>query len=270
LSKTLKPEKPLRESLVSHHRATPEEEVRTIAQHIQEFVEGREVIFFSILVAILLALGGSGILWFLRSSEADIAREKLGQAYAAWREVYFPTGAPGAPPPAPAAPEVQIEKARSIEAVAREFPDTRAGAMASYLAGNAYSQAVRPEQAVPLLEAALNRFGEKDPARPFAQSALAAALEDGNQTQAALEAWTALMAFPSPRWKLAGLLGRGRNLERQGKADEARAVLATIVTEYPEEARALGFGVPAPAAAPDSGLRVTTRPVQVKKNSPPP
>ncbi len=260
MSKTLKPDKPLRESLLSHHRSTPEEEVRTIAQHIQEFVEGREVIFFSILVAILLALGGGGILWFLRSSESDIAREKLGQTYAAWREVYFPTGAPGAPPPAP---EVQIEKARSIEGVAKEFPDTRPGALASYLAGNAYAQAGRAEEAVPLLEAALVRFEAKDPARPFAQSALASALEDQGQTQAALKAWTALMAYPSPEWKLAGLLGRRRILERAGKNDEARAILATVIAEFPEETRALGFPV-TPAPAPGSELKVTTRPIKVE------
>jgi hypothetical protein len=175
LAKTLKPDKPLRESLVSHRVITPEEEVRTIADRVQAIVEGREVIFFSILVAIVLALGGSGILWYLRSNESDLAREKLGQAYAGWREAVFPTGVPGSPPPAPAAPEVQIEKARAIEQVALDFPGTRPGAMANYLAGNAYAQAGSPDRAMLLLQAALASFDEKDPARPFAQRALAGA-----------------------------------------------------------------------------------------------
>lgn len=266
MAKTLKPDKPLRESLASRHHSTPEEEVRTLAQHLQEFVEGREVILFSILVGIVLALGGGGILWFLRANEADIAREKLGQAYAGWRQVYFPPGTPGATPPAPAAPEVQIEKAQAMEQVAREFPDTRAAAMADYLAGNAYLQAGSPERAAPLLRSAIERFGTEDPARPFAQSAIAGALEDQGKVEEALAAWTALMSFPSPEWKLGGLVGRGRVLERQGKQKEALAVYATVAAEFPEEAHALGLpGASAGGAAPGSDLKVTTRPIEVKK-----
>jgi hypothetical protein len=71
------------------------------------------------------------------------------------------------------------------------------------------------------------------------------------------------MAYPSPEWKLAGLLGRRRILEQEGKKDEAGAILATVVAEFPEEARALGFPVP-PAPAPGSELKVTTRPIKVE------
>ncbi len=105
-----------------------------------------------------------------------MAREKLGVAYAAYREALFPPGAPGAPRPAAAAPEVQIEKAQAIEQVAKDFPGTRAAAMAGYLAGNAYLLAGSPAKAIPLLRAAIDGLKEKDPARPFAQSALAGAL----------------------------------------------------------------------------------------------
>ncbi len=265
MAKTLKPDKPLRESLASHRPVTPEEEVRTIAEHVQEIVEGREVFFFSILVAIVLALGGGGILWYLRSNEADLAREKLGQAYAGWREVFFPPGEPGAPPPAPADPEVQIEKAQAIEQVAREFPGTRPGAMANYLAGNAYLQAASPDRAVPLLRAALAGFGANDPARPFAQSALAGSLEDQGQVEEALNAWTALMAVPSPEWKLEGLLGRGRILERQGRKSEAQAIYATVAAEFPEQARAMGLPMAAAGLPSGSDLKVTTRPIAVEK-----
>jgi tetratricopeptide (TPR) repeat protein len=266
LAKTLKPDKPLRDSLASHRPVTPAEEVRTLADGVQAIVEGREVIFFSILVAIVLALGGSGILWYLRSNESDLAREKLGQAYAGWREIVFPTGVPGAPPPAPAAPEVQIEKARAIEQVARDFPGTRPGAMANYLAGNAYVQAGSPDRAMPLLRAALAGFDGKDPARPFAQSALAGALEDQGKADEALKAWTALMANPSPAWKLEGLLGRGRILEGQGRKSEAQAIYATVAAEFPDQARAMGLPVVAPGSdLPGSDLKVTTRPIQVEK-----
>ena len=264
MAKTLKPEKPLRSSLASH-RVTPEEEVRTLAQKVQEIVEGREIFFFSIFVAIVLALGGGGILWFLRSSEADMAREKLGVGYAAYREALFPPGAPGAPRPAAAAPEVQIEKAQAIERVAKDFPGTRAAAMASYLAGNAYLLAGSPAKATPLLRIAIDGLKEKDPARPFAQSALAGALEEEGKADEALKAYTALMAVPSPQWKLEGLLGRGRILDAQGKKDEARAIEATVAAEFPEQARALGINVASPGLEPVSPLKVTTRPIDVGK-----
>jgi hypothetical protein len=68
--------------------------------------------------------------------------------------------------------------------VAKEFPGTRQAAMANYLAGNAAPSGGSPERAVPLVLAALQGLDVEDPARPFAQGALAGALEDQGQAEA--------------------------------------------------------------------------------------
>jgi tetratricopeptide (TPR) repeat protein len=265
LAKTMKPEKPLRQSLASH-RAAPEEEIRTFAARIQSVVEGREVFFFSILVAILLLLGGGGIYWLLQTNESKLAEEKLGVAYAEYRNAAFPqSDSPTAPPPAPATPEAQIQKAEEIERVAKEFPGTRAGAMASYLAGNAYLGAGKPDRAAPLLRTAIEKLPKDDPARPFAQSALAYALENGGRTGDAMGIFIDLSRSPDRRWKLEGLLGRARILETQGKAAEAGPLYTTIATEFPEEAQVLGLGARPTGAETASNLKVITRPIAPAK-----
>ena len=89
MTKRMKPPKPLRDSLASH-RLEPEEEVATYARRVQSLVEGREILFFSLLVAIVLILGGGGVYWFVKSNTESLAAERLSVAYAAYRKVLFP------------------------------------------------------------------------------------------------------------------------------------------------------------------------------------
>jgi tetratricopeptide (TPR) repeat protein len=260
LAKTLKPGKPLRDSLASH-RAKPEEEIKTVAMRVQEVVQGREVFFFSILVAVVLMLGGGAIYWFLKTNQASLATEQLSVAYAAYREAVYPSSATPQLPASPAAsPATVAEKAEAMARIAHDFPDNRAGAMASYLAGNAYLRAGMAAKAIPLLQNAVKKLLPSDAARPFAMTALGTALEDEGRADQALAAYGGLESVDNNLWKFEGLLGRARVLKSEGKGKEADGILADLPAKFPEEATVVGLGPKPAATGPSRPARVTVTP----------
>jgi tetratricopeptide (TPR) repeat protein len=260
VAKTLKPGKPLRESLVSH-RAKPEEEIKTVAMRVQEIVQGREVFFFSILVAVVLVVGGGAIYWFLKTNQASLAAEQLSVAYAGYRDAVYPSSAESQPSASPAAsPATVAEKADAMARIAHEFPDNRAGAMASYLAGNAYLRAGMTAKAIPLLQSAVEKFHPADPARPFAMSALGTVLEDEGRAGAALAVYAKLDSVGNELWSFEGLLGRARVLKSQGKGEEARRILSGLAAKFPAEAAVMGLGPQRAAPSPALPAQVTVTP----------
>ncbi|OGP86444.1 MAG: hypothetical protein A2Y95_08385 [Deltaproteobacteria bacterium RBG_13_65_10] len=260
MAKTLKPSKPLRESLASH-RGQPEEEIKTLAMRVQHVVEGREIIFFSLIVAVLLVFGGAGIYWFLKSNEASLAKEKLSVAYAAYREAVYPapTSASSVTPPS-ADPATVAEKAEALARVAHEFPDSRAGAMASYLAGNAYLRADSPAKAVAFLRTAVDKLAPGDPVRPFAIAALGYALEDDGKADEALGIFAKLSALSDSRWQMEEALARARILRSQGKNKEAEGILAGLATRFPEQMALMGLGQQGSVAAQSGSPKITITP----------
>jgi tetratricopeptide (TPR) repeat protein len=260
LAKTLKPGKPLRESLASH-RAKPEEEIKTVAMRVQEIVQGREVFFFSILVAMVLLIGGAVVYWFLKSNETSLAAEQLSVAYAAYREAVYPSSAAPQPSASPAAsPATVAEKAQAMARIAHEFPDNRTGAMASYLAGNAYLRAGMTAKAIPLLQSAVKRLRPADAARPFAMSALGTALEDEGRPKEALAVYGELESVGNEPWRFEGLLGRARVLKSEGKGKEAEGILDGLAAKFPEEAAVMGLGPQQGAPRPSLPAQVTVTP----------
>ncbi|MFQ5458581.1 MAG: tetratricopeptide repeat protein [Myxococcota bacterium] len=237
MTKRIKPEKPLRESLASH-RSEPEEEVRTLTAKVQTFVEGREVLLFSILAVAVLVAGGLGVMWFLKSNEETLAADRLGVAYAGYRATLFGDPLNPAPQPPQWVPRDVAEDAGAMAALAGEHGRSRAGRMARYLAGNAYLRAGDPGKAIPLLEAAVAELPEPGEMRNYALDALASAYEDQEAPEKALEAYARLATSETPRFKLDGLLGRGRALWALGRKEEAMAAFTQAQTEFPQMAQA--------------------------------
>jgi tetratricopeptide (TPR) repeat protein len=233
LTKRIKPDKPLRDSLVSH-RAAPEEEVLTLATRIQAIVEGREILFFSILVGALVVIGGTGLVWFLKSNEESMARERLSVAYAAYRDALYVGPSATRTPVQNVDPALLLEKAEAMAVLAEEHAGSRSGALSSYLAGNAYLRAGSPEKAVPLLQAATENLDRGSPAGAFALEALGYAQEAQGRPDLALDAFTALSQVVEPRFRLEGLLGRARALSSQGKEEAAQEAREAALAEFPD------------------------------------
>lgn len=232
MTKRIKPDKPLRDSLVSH-RAIPEEEVRTFAARIQALVEGREILFFSIFLGALVLIGGTGLVWFLKSNEESMARERLSVAYAAYRDALYVGPTVTRTPVQNVEPALLLEKAEAMARLAEEHGGSPSGALASYLAGNAYLRAGSPELAVPLLQAATEKLDRGSAAWAFALEALGYAQEAEGRPDLALDAFTALSQVMEPRFRLEGLLGRARALSSQGMEAEAQEARKTAVAEFP-------------------------------------
>lgn len=234
MPKRIKPEKPLRESLASH-KSEPEDEVRTFTAKLQRFVEGREVLIFSILAGVVLLLGGGGVLWFLKSNEESLAADRLGVAYADYRKALF--GDPLTPRSATPPTGVNLEeKALALARIARDHDGSRAGALAEYLAGNAYLRAGEPDKAIPLLETAVQKIPANRPAYRYALGALGAAYEDEGLAEKALAVYQELSGLLSPRFRVEGLLGSARALWTLERKAEALVLFEKARTEFPEVA----------------------------------
>ena len=232
MPKRIKPEKPLRESLASHN-IEPEDEVRTFTSKLQSFVEGREVLIFSILAGVILLLGGGGILWFLKSNEESLAADRLGAAYADYRKALFgdPLNPRSATPPAGGDLE---EKALALARIAEDHDGSRAGALAEYLAGNADLRAGEPEKAIPLLETAVKKISADRRVHSYALGALGAAYEDEGEAEKALAAYQDLTGSRTPRFRVEGLLGSARALWAMERKEEALLLFEKARTEFPE------------------------------------
>jgi tetratricopeptide (TPR) repeat protein len=226
----------------------PEEEVATYARRVQSLVEGREVPIFSLLVAIVLILGGGGIYWFVKSNAESLAAERLSVVYAAYRKVLFPGATTTPVAMDPVVQAALSEKADGIAIVADEHSSGPTGALASYLAGNAYLRAGKPAEAIVHLEKALERMREGGEAWLIALEALGYALENAEQPEQALEVFTRLSESREPRFRLEGLLGRSRTYRELGRVEDAELARATAETEFLEGS---------PGAPP--GLQVRTR-----------
>lgn len=233
MTKRIKPGKPLRSSLASHHHE-PEEEVRTITEHLQSFVEGREVAVFSLLAVILLAGGGFGVYHFLRANANSMAAERVSVAYAAYRETLF--GDPLTPSPTPPAPDPEevAGRATALEKAAQASEGTTAGRLGEYLAGNGFLRAGQPAQAIPLLERATRQLADQRDLDAFALQALAQAYEAAGQLAKAQGAYERLSSFPGTSFRAEGLLGSARTLWAQGKHQEAAEAYEKARAEFPE------------------------------------
>jgi tetratricopeptide (TPR) repeat protein len=232
LTKRIKPDKPLRDSLVSH-RGAPEEDVRTLAGRLQAIVEGREILFFSILVGVLVVIGGGGLIWFLKSNEESMARERLSVAYAAYRDALYAGPSNTQTPSHSVDAALLQEKAEAMAKLAEEHAGIPSGALASYLAGNAFLRAGSPDRAVPLLQSATQRLAPGSLVRGFALEALGYAQEAEGHSDRALVAFTTLSQAMEPVLRLEGLLGRARALSSQGKEAQARKARETAQAEFP-------------------------------------
>jgi len=255
--KRLKPGKPLRESLASHHHE-PEEEVRTYTERLQHLVEGREVLIFSILAVVILAGGGFGIFTFLRANTASLAAERVSVAYADYRETLFGSPLETGPSNPPWEPAQVAEKAAAIARVASETEGTPAGKLAEYLAGNAYLRAGEPGKALPLLEAASRKLTGQPALEDFALEALGYAQEGAGQPEKALETFQRLAASTRASFRAEGLLGSARMLWAQGKHQEALETYQKARTEFPDYA-----GNP-PAEMADALAATVAAPLEVK------
>lgn len=245
MPKRIKPGKPLRESLASHHHQ-PEEEVLTYTQKLQAFVEGREVMIFSILAIVVLVGGGLGIVYFLRANAASLAAERVSVAFADYRRTIFGSPLAPSPTPPPWEPEMAAEKAQAIARVAEESEGTPAGTLGDYLAGNAYLRAGEPEKAIPLLEAADRKLAGRAGLGDFARQALAHAYEAAGESGKAQAAFERLAASTGASFRVEGLLGTARALWAQGKKQEALQAYEKARAEFPE----VVGSPPGPAPAP--------------------
>ncbi|MDP3938755.1 MAG: tetratricopeptide repeat protein [Deltaproteobacteria bacterium] len=233
MPKRIKPEKPLRESLASHHHQ-PEEEVRTYTQHLQAYVEGREVLIFSIVAAIVVLGGGFGIFYFLRANEASLAAERVSVAYADYRTILYGNPlVPGTTQP-PWEPEMASEKAEVLARISSESEGTPAARLGDYLAGNAYLRAGEPEKAVPLLETAVSTLDRNPELQAFALQALGYGYEAAGKPEEAGKTFERLAAFQSSSFRVEGLLGTARALWAQGRKQEALETYRKARTEFPD------------------------------------
>ncbi len=233
MPKRIKPEKPLRESLASHHHE-PEEEVRTLTHRLQAFVEGREVMVFSIVAAIVVLSGGFGIVSFLRANEASLAAERVSVAYADYRTTLYGNPlVPGTTQP-PWEPEMAAEKAEVLARIAAESEGTPAAGLGDYLAGNAYLRAGEPEKALPLLETAVSTLARNPGLQAFALQALGYGYEAAGKPEEAGKTFKRLAASQGSSFRAEGLLGTARALWAQGRKQEALESYQKARTEFPD------------------------------------
>ncbi len=236
MPKRIKPGKPLRDSLTSH-KIAPEEEVRTFTAKLQSFVEGREVLIFSILAVVVLIFGGGGVVWFLKSNEESLATDRLGAVYADYRKALFGDPMTSRSPAPPVWEPGDLEqKALALARLAEDHEGSRAGTLAEYLAGNAYLRAGEPEKAIPLLETAVKKIPPNRRAHRYALAALGAAYEDEGEAEKALAAYQDLTGSLSPRFRVDGLLGSARALWALERKEEALVLFEKARSEFPEVA----------------------------------
>lgn len=197
--------------------------------------ENPRPLLWSAAAILALVVCVSGV-WTFLNSRRDAAADLLSRGEAAY---FAPVAEDGsARPDDPYNPSFPSEELRTeatlarLEKAAGGFgPGAR---LAEYLEGAVLLEAGRPDQAVEMLQQALDALGSDPTLGGPVKALLATALEQTGQGERALELWAELSDEGSGYPRDLALFALGRSQQRAGQADKARETLQEIVDLYPD------------------------------------